>query len=395
MIKEDQNYILNVYKRIPIEIERGQGCYLFDQNNTPYLDMFGGIAVNSLGYQHEAIIEAFKQKDQYIHLSNYFASKPVVDLAKILVDHSFASKVFFTNSGTEAIEASIKLARKWGRSINPDKIEFIAIDKGFHGRSSGGMALTGKQIYHEMFSPILPGVKHIPINDIDALENVVSKNTCAIFIEYIQGEGGVYLLDFEYLKRIHELKNKYNFIIVADEIQTGLMRTGKPFAYMHYGLTPDLLTIAKSLGGGIPLGALLVSKNYENVFGFGDHGSTFGGNPLACALGVATLNVLFQSEFEAELNLKSTWFISELMRLKNAYPTIIKDVRGMGFMIGIEMDYDIESVKKAFLNANILINVTNQNVIRLLPPLVMSKQEIDRFIHTFELLLNNHFGASS
>jgi acetylornithine/N-succinyldiaminopimelate aminotransferase len=394
MIKNDQQYILNVYKRLPIEIKRGQGCYLFDQNETPFLDMFGGIAVNSLGYQHEAIQKAFDQKNQYIHLSNYFTSQPVIDLAKILVNHSFASKVFFTNSGTEAIEASIKLARKWGRSIDPEKIEFIAFHKGFHGRSSGGMALTGKQIYHDMFHPILPGVKHISLNNIKELENVVTHKTCAIFIEYIQGEGGIYTLDLEFIQRIYELKKEYNFMIIADEIQTGLMRTGKKFAYMHYGYVPDLLAIAKSLGGGLPLGALLVSKTYENVLTFGDHGSTFGGNPLACALGVATLNILFDQTFETNMRIKSNILFDQLLTLKQKYHSIINDVRGMGFMIGIEMNNNIEMVKNAFLESNILINITNQNVIRLLPPLVMSEDEIHLFIQTFSKLLENNFEVS-
>jgi predicted acetylornithine/succinylornithine family transaminase len=394
MIKNDQQYILNVYKRLPIEIKRGQGCYLYDQNETPFLDMFGGIAVNSLGYQHEAIQKAFDQKNNYIHLSNYFTSEPVIDLAKILVENSFASKVFFTNSGTEAIEASIKLARKWGRRIDPEKIELIAFHKGFHGRSSGGMALTGKQIYHDMFHPILPGVKHISINQIDELENVINHKTCAIFIEYIQGEGGIYTLDLEFIKRIYELKEVYHFMIIADEIQTGLMRTGKKFAYMHFGYVPDLMAVAKSLGGGLPLGALLVSKTFENVLTFGDHGSTFGGNPLACALGVATLNILFDPSFEVGVLIKSKILIDQLLTLKHKYNSIINDVRGMGLMIGIEMNFDIEKVKNAFLKSNILINITNQNVIRLLPPLVMTEDEILLFIQTFLILLENKFEVS-
>lgn len=392
MIKEDQKYILNVYKRMPVEIKKGDGCYLFDYNNTPFLDMFGGIAVNALGYNHPAIMDAFKQKDDYIHLSNFFVSQPVIDLAKLLVHNSFASKVFFSNSGTEAIEAAIKLARKWGKNISMDKVEFVAFHKGFHGRSSGGMALTGKSMYHEMFSPILPGVKHIEMNDIDALENVISHKTCAIFIEYIQGEGGVHSIDQKFLKKIYELKERFQFLVIADEIQTGLMRTGKLFAYMHYEYIPDLMTIAKSIGGGLPLGALLIKEEYENILSYGDHGSTFGGNPLACKLGVSVVNELLNESFIDNLNSNSTYLFQSLIMLKNQYPSLIHEIRGSGFMIGIEIKMNADLIKSKFLDSKILINITSQNVIRLLPPLIMVKKEIDQFINVFNRILEDQKG---
>ncbi|MFU8786786.1 MAG: aspartate aminotransferase family protein [Candidatus Izemoplasmataceae bacterium] len=385
MLAEDQNYIINTYQRSPIEIAYGKGSYLTDIQGNCYLDMFSGIAVNALGHQHPKINEVLvNQAKNYLHLSNVFTSPPVIGLAKRLVKNSFASKVFFANSGTEANEAALKLARKWGKTISENKTEILALHQAFHGRSSGGMALTGKAEYKTQFAPILPGITHIPRNDNRALKQAMHHNVCAIFLEMIQGEGGVQVLDQTYVDELVVLSKEYNVLIVVDEIQTGLMRTGKLFAYEHFGFEPDMVTLAKALGGGLPIGALLVNKSLENVFSYGDHGSTFGGNPLACALGEVVMDEILDGPFVKSMNDNMIFLFESLIAIKNTYPSSIIEVRGLGFMIGIEVGNLAPIYKERMLTKNILINVTNKTVIRLLPALNINRDEISHFIQTFK-----------
>ncbi|PKK93720.1 MAG: aspartate aminotransferase family protein [Tenericutes bacterium HGW-Tenericutes-6] len=383
----DQAYVLNTYKRLPLVIKKAKGSFLIDENNHKYLDMYAGIAVSSLGHQHPAIQKAIKtQMKKHLHLSNYFATHSTSALAKMLVEKSFASKVFFTNSGTEAIEASIKLVRKWGKSIHNDKIELIALDQSFHGRTIGGLSLTGQPKYQEAFKPLLPGIKHVKRNDITAIKSAINEHTCAIYLEMIQGESGVEPLSQDFVDALIELRKKHQFLIVVDEIQTGLLRTGKLFAYEHYGLVPDILTLAKSLGGGIPLGAMLVSKPLENVFVPGDHGSTFGGNPLATAMGLSTLEILSDPKMIASVTTKSNFLLGALLKLKETYP-FIHEVRGKGLMIGIDVGKHAKTIQDEALKRHVLLNVTNVSVIRLLPPLTISKAEIEMFLRVFEAIL--------
>lgn len=383
----DKAYVLNTYKRLPLVIKKAKGSFLYDDKNQKYLDMYAGIAVTSLGHQHPAIQKAIKvQMKKHLHLSNYFATPSTSELAKMLVEKSFASKVFFTNSGTEAIEASIKLVRKWGKSIQEDKIEMIALEESFHGRTLGGLSLTGQPKYQKAFSPLLSGIKHIKRNDMKALREAVTEKTCAIYLEMIQGESGIEPLSQAFINEVIELRKKHTFLVVVDEIQTGLLRTGKLFAYEHYGLVPDVLTLAKSLGGGIPLGAMLVSKPLENVLVPGDHGSTFGGNPLATAMGLRTIEILSDPKMIASVTSKSNFLMESLNQLKDNYP-IIKDIRGKGLMIGIDVGKHAKTIQDEALKKHVLLNVTNEHVIRLLPPLTISKDELNIFLRVFEAIL--------
>lgn len=387
ILTKDSAYVLHTYRRIPLEIKKAKGSYLYDVNGKKYLDMMAGIAVNSVGHVHPKVKRAIHQQlRKHMHLSNYFVSDIQNALAKILIEHSASSKVFFTNSGTEAIEASLKLARKYGKSIHPDKFEVVALKDAFHGRTLGGLSLTGQPKYQDAFQPLVPGIRHIGRNDIDALRNAVSEKTCAVFVELIQGESGIHALDQPFLDALSELREQYQFLIVADEVQTGLMRTGKMFAYQHTSLVPDVIALAKSLGGGLPLGAMLVTKRLENIFSPGDHGTTFGGNPVSCAAGYATLSIVTSSGFQNGLVSKSNFLFQRLNDLKAKYP-IIREIRGKGLMIGIEVDGDAEGIKAKALSKGLILNVTNQNVIRLLPPLTLSMKEIGYFLGIFEASL--------
>jgi predicted acetylornithine/succinylornithine family transaminase len=386
----DQKYILNLYARLPLVIKRGQGSFIYDENNTKYLDMFGGIAVNILGHNHRVIKKAIKEQGfKYLHVSNYFANKPSVELAQLLVEHTKLAQVFFSNSGTEAIEASIKFARKWGKQFSDSKTDLIALSDAFHGRTSGAMALTSKPEYKKQFAPLLPGIKHIVRNDIKQLNKTINANTCAIFLEMVQGEGGIHHLTKAYVKEILKLKKKYKFLIIVDEIQSGMMRTGKLFAYEYYKFKPDMVAVAKGLGGGLPLGATIINKDLAKLIVRGDHGTTFGGNPLSSALGLALTKEVLRPAFVKQMLSNATFMKLKLVRLKKKYPNIIKDVRGIGFMVGVDVGDKADLIKKAFFEKKVLINVTSKTVIRLLPAINISRGEIRLFLKTFDKILAN------
>ena len=382
--KRDQLYVLNTYKRIDLEIKKAHGSYLIDKNGHKYLDMYAGIAVNSLGHQHKRINHAIKkQMKRHLHLSNYFVSKPSVDLAECLVKNSFASKVFFTNSGTEAIEATLKIARKYGKSIHPDKTELIALHQSFHGRTLGALSLTGQTKYQDHFGPLIPQVIHIERNNIKELRQQVSSKTCGIYLEMIQGEGGIEPLTESFIQEVMKLTQSYDVLVIVDEIQTGLLRTGKLFAYQYTPLKPDLMTLAKSLGGGLPLGAVLVSEKLSHVLKLGDHGTTFGGNPLACAAGYEVLKVLTHEVFIKDVNEKSNYLFKELESIKKDN-SFIRDIRGRGMMIGIDVGTYAQKIQEEAFKHKLLLNVTNQSVIRLLPPLNITYASIKQFLKVFE-----------
>jgi acetylornithine/N-succinyldiaminopimelate aminotransferase len=371
-----------------LEIVKGEGSYLIDKDGNRYLDLVSGLSVNALGYQNEAIKDAIeKQMNQYLHLSNYFISEPVVKLAKLLVHHSFASKVFFSNSGTEANEAALKLARKYGSEKHPDKIEVLTFTNSFHGRTYGGLSLTGQSKYQSIFKPIVPGIEHVRFNDIEDLIEHVNPNTCAFFLELIQGEGGVHEVSQEFMDILVRLAKEYDFLIIVDDIQAGMGRTGDLFSYEKLNFTPDLLTIAKSLGGGIPLGAMLVSKRLENIFLAGQHGSTFGGNPLACRVGAVVLETIIQPEFQKSVKAKGFYFKKSIEELMVKYPHIMKEVRGRGLMIGFDVGEYANRIKALALRKGLILNSTNQTVIRLLPPLTISYEEIDEFLIGLDQIL--------
>ena len=389
LIDQDCASILNLYQRLPIHIVRGEGSLLYDDEGQAYLDLFSGIAVNNLGHGHPAIKDAIHhQIEKHMHLSNYFASEPVINLAETLVKHSFASKVFFSNSGTEAIEAAIKLARKYGLSKDSNKTELLSFEGSFHGRSTGGMTLTGQTRYKEAFKPNLPNVSHVQFDDVVDLNRKVSDHTCAFFIEIIQGEGGVTEVSSSFMDELIRLSKKHDFLIIVDEIQTGLGRAGDLFAYEKYDFTPHALTLAKSLGGGLPLGALLVAPELEHILVPGDHGSTFGGNPVSCAAGNAVLSIITSDGFLDEVRKKSAYLLNRLSELSRRYPHHIKEVRGRGLIIGVEMHHDYATkIKDEALKHHLLLNVTHGNVLRLLPALNIRQDELDSFLDILEICI--------
>ena len=388
LIVEDEKYLLNVYNRMDIEIVKGEDSYLFDSEGNKFLDMFSGIAVNGLGQNQNKIKKRIKEQlDDYIHISNYFASKPVVELAQLLVENTFADKVFFGNSGSEANEAALKLARLYGKNIAEDKTEFLASTDAFHGRTMGSLSLTGRLKYRNKFSPLVPGMAHFEFNDANDLRKKVSDKTAGVFIEIIQGEAGVHELSQEFIDNLCQLSDEYNFLIIVDEIQSGMGRSGDFLALEKFDFEPDLVTLAKSLGGGLPLGALLVNKNLEDVFGFGDHGSTFGGNPLACAAGSEVVKTITDADFQKELKEKSEFLLEKLNDLQKKYPAIITEIRGRGMMIGLETGEYGKSIKKKARAKNLLLNLTDDTVIRLLPPLNITKGELNEFLEIFREIM--------
>ncbi len=386
--ENDKKYILNLYNRLNLEVERAEGVYLYDKDNNKYLDMYSGISVNNLGYD-KGIAKAIKnQVDKYIHLSNYFVSEPTVNLAKLLVDNSFASKVYFSNSGTEANEGALKLCRKYGRSINEDKVEILSALNSFHGRTCGGLTLTGQEKYQKDFKPLLSGVNYFEFNNIESLRKCVSENTCAVFLEVIQGEGGIVEVSQEFINEVVKLSKIYDFLIVIDEIQTGIGRSGDLFAFEKYNFTPDVVTLAKSIGGGLPLGAILVSERLEEILKIGDHGSTFGGNPVACAAGEFVLDKVVNTNLLDEVREKSKYILDELQKLKKDFPTLVKEIRGRGMMIGVDVGENAVAIRDNAMENNLLLNVTNKTVIRLLPPLCISYNEINEFLEKFRDILS-------
>lgn len=389
LYEDDKNYVLNTYNRLNLQIERGEGSYIYDIKGNRYLDMYSGISVNNLGHDKGIVEAIIKQASKYIHLSNYFVSEPVVNLAKLFVENTFASKVFFTNSGAESNEAAIKLCRKYGKSINENKYEILSAYNSFHGRTNGGLTLTGQEKYQNDFKPLMPGVSYFEYNNIKSLREKVSYNTCAVFLEVIQGEGGIREASKEFMNDLMKLSEEYKFLIVIDEIQTGMGRTGDLFAYEKYNFEPDIVTISKSVGGGIPLGAMLVCKDIENILTQGDHGSTFGGNPVACAAGEYIMDKLVNTNLCDEVKVKGEFILKEINKLKQKYPEVIKEVRGRGLMIGIEVGEYANKIKAVAQDKKLLLNSTSKTVIRLLPSLCISNDEIEEFLNIFENVLED------
>jgi acetylornithine/succinyldiaminopimelate/putrescine aminotransferase len=325
------------------------------------------------------------QIKKYIHLSNYYLNEPQIELAEKLIELSGLSKIFFSNSGTEAVEASLKLIRKY---YGPDK-KIISFSNAFHGRTYGSLSLGGKEKYKENFVPLLNNIIQLGFNDIEQIENNVDENTAAVYLEFIQGEGGIRIASEQFVKKISELKNNYVFALIADEVQSGIGRTGKPFAFNYFDVEPDLIIIAKAIGGGLPLGALITNEKFSNVFQPGDHGSTFGGNPVSCAAGIAVIKEIFENGLIKNVAKLGNYFLSELNEIKDKYPDIIQDTRGFGFMIGIELNSPCNQIVNEFREKKILVNCTSENVIRILPPLISTKDNIDYFLNTFVEILKN------
>ncbi|MBN1279416.1 MAG: aspartate aminotransferase family protein [Chlorobiaceae bacterium] len=376
------------YSRLPLAITHGEGCWLISEDGTRYLDMISGIGVNALGYGDKRLLQAITdQASRLIHASNLYLLKPQFDLASRLIAISGLSKVFFANSGTEAIEAAIKLSRKRAAmSGRNEKKEILSLTNCFHGRTYGAMSLTAKAKYTEGFDPLLPETGMIGFNDIADLEATISDKTAAVFIEPIQGEGGIHALSAAFIEKLTELRQKFDFLIVADEIQAGCGRTGKFFSYMHLGLKPDLVCLAKPLGGGLPLAAVIGNDMMADVFSYGNHGTTFGGNPVACAAGLAMIDAIYADGLMDNAINTGNAIQTALQQLASRHPQIL-DIRQFGLMIGITVDKEAKVYVDKALQKQVLINATSQNVIRLLPPLTIGKEEVQRCITVLDEIL--------
>ncbi len=389
-IEESNKYLMNTYNRAPINMRKGRGLKVWDAGGREYLDFVAGIAVNCLGHCHPKVVIAIqKQAQRLLHVSNLYHIEPQTVLAKHLVENSFADKAFFCNSGAEAVEGAIKLARKYAKEhMAPEKHEIITAYGSFHGRTFAALTATGQENLQKGFEPLLPGFRHVPFNDIEALRKAVNERTCAIMLEPIQGEGGVKVPAEDYFKKVRELCDSHNILLILDEIQTGMGRTGKLFAYEHFDIKPDIMTLAKGLGGGIAIGAVLARDAIASSFQPGTHGSTFGGNPLACAAGIATIETLLEDGFILEnCSRIGKYFFNKLRVLKKDFSSSIIDVRGLGLMIGLELTMPGGPIVEACVKRGILINCTSGSVLRFTPPLIVVEKEIDQLIDTLEDIL--------
>jgi acetylornithine/N-succinyldiaminopimelate aminotransferase len=384
LIDKDKELFLQVYNRIPVNISHGKGVFLFDKNGDKYLDFFSGLGVNALGYSHPRIVDAVSsQISRFAHLSNNFLTDIQIEFTSLLLQYSGMSKAFLTNSGTEAIEGAIKLIRK---HKGPDA-KIFSLSNSFHGRTYGAVTLTAKDKYQKGFEPLLPNIDYIKFNDLHDLQSKVNDTTAAIFLEFIQGEGGINIVSDQFASLLSELKSKYNFVLVADAIQCGIGRTGKPFSFNYYNIQPDIICTAKAIGGGLPLGAFLTAPYLDNIFELGKHGTTFGGNPLSCAAGKVVLEEVFQNGLMQQVYNNGSHFIEQLEHLKRLFPDLIKEVRGRGYMIGVEFFYPCKNIVRNLLEKKVLSNCTNENVLRILPPLIADESHIEIFIQTLKEVL--------
>jgi predicted acetylornithine/succinylornithine family transaminase len=379
VMEMDSAYVMHTVRRQPLVLVRGEGARVWDAEGKEYLDFLAGIAVNGLGHAHPRLVESIRnQAGKLMHVSNlyYIPEQPL--LAKKLVELSGLGKAFFCNSGAEANETAIKLARKWSyKTHGEDKYEIITALKSFHGRTMGAITATGQPKYHKGFSPMLPGFKYVPYNDISALEEAVGPNTAAIMLEPVQGESGVHPASLEYMKRVRNLCDEKGILLILDEVQTGLGRTGKWFGFDHYGIKPDIMSLAKTLGGGFPIGACVATSSVADAFEPGDHASTFGGNPLACAAALTTLQVMEDEDLIGNAARVGSYFKSALNGIK-AKTGAVADVRGLGLMLGMELSGgNAQQVAAECLKRGLIINPIGLDVIRFLPPLMIGEADVD------------------
>jgi acetylornithine/N-succinyldiaminopimelate aminotransferase len=392
LLEKEHQYFFQTYKRLTLDIVRGDGCYLYDRDGKQYVDLFGGLAVNALGYNHPRVNAAIvEQVGRYIHLSNFYAQEPQIRLAEKLLQVSGYKKLFFSNSGTEAIEGAVKLARKWGRKHG--KRILFGLSNSFHGRTMGALSLTERPKYRDGYEPFLPNVSHIPYNDVEALRKCVDDETLGVVLEFIQGEGGVFTVSPEFASALRELRDRHGFLIVADEIQCGLGRTGKFFGFEHFDVRPDIVVVAKPIGGGLPLGAFLGNDRVADVFTYGVHGTTFGGNPVACAAGLAVLEEIVDRGAMKQASETGEYLRAELASLQREIPSVIHEVRGFGCMLGIEVKGDGQPAVDELQRRGFLVNCTNTNVLRLLPPYNIPRVECDRFLVQLRDVLSGMFNS--
>ncbi|WP_114749513.1 aspartate aminotransferase family protein [Pleomorphovibrio marinus] len=383
--EEDKKNYLPTFKRFPLAFIKGKGSRLWDANGKEYIDMLAGIAVNNVGHCHPAVVKAIQdQAAELIHVSNFFVSPPQVALSKLLVDTSKLQHVFLTNSGAESVEGAIKVARKYAfKQQRGGKI--ISMHNSFHGRTLATIA-TGQEKYQRGFGPIPTGFVQVPFNDLEAVRKQISNDVAAVILEPIQGEGGIRPAELEYLKAIRELCDKENVLLIFDEIQCGIGRTGHLFAKDHYQIQPDIMTLAKGLGGGTPIGAFLCNKKVGDAIDFGDHGTTFGGNPLTSAAALATLKVIEEEKLLHEATVKGKYLTDELNKMKSKFP-MIQEVRGLGLMLGVQMDRPAAPIVMGLMEEGVIANATAESVLRLVPPLNIPKEDLSLVMQKLEKVL--------
>lgn len=388
IIKKADTFITATYKRLPIVLTRGEGCTLWDESGKAYLDFVAGIAVCNLGHAHPAVTRAVaEQAGRLVHVSNLFYTEPQADVAALLVANSFADRVFFCNSGAEANEAAIKLARKYFyEKSDSDRYRIIAMEKSFHGRTMATLSATGQEKIRKGYDPVLGGFDFVPFNDITSLKAKLNRRTAAVLLEPIQGEGGVRCPKAGYLEAVRALCDKTGTLLIFDEIQTGMGRTGKLFAYEHFGIEPDIMTLAKALANGLPMGAMLAREQMAEAFGPGSHATTFGGTPLVTAASRAVLRLMLENDIPETCRQTGAYFFDMLLRLKERHP-IIEEVRGLGLLLGLKLAVDAEPVVLACLERGFLINWVQGDILRFVPPLIVTTQEIDRLIDCLEDVL--------
>ncbi len=387
-IDKADKYIMKTYGRYPLVPVKGEGCYLWDADGRKYLDFLAGVAVNNLGHCHPKVVAALrKQAGELIHCSNFYHIPQQIELAELLCSHSFADRAFFCNSGAEANEAAIKLARKYSREkFGADRYEIITALSSFHGRTMATVSATGQEKVQRFFDPLLHGFKHVPFNDAEALRKAVSASTCSVMLEPIQGEGGIVVPSEEYMREVRKICDENKLILIFDEVQVGIGRTGKLFAHEHFGIAPDIMTLAKALAGGAPIGTMLAREEIAGSFSPGTHGSTFGGNPLVTAAGIAAIRAVLDEGILDNAVEMGKYLTDRLESLKARFP-FITEVRGIGLMIGMELAIPGADIVKEALTQGLLLNVAQDRVLRFLPPLIVKEKEIDEMAGILEGIL--------
>ena len=389
VVKDEGQYILQTYGRPEFVLERGNGVYLFDTDGNRYLDFVSGLAVNALGYGDYDVLKAIEeQAGKLMHVSNLYHTIPSVKLAKMLVENSFADRVFFCNSGTESWEATLKFCRKWGNTTHDKpKNRLIAFNDSFHGRTYGSISTTGQPKYHQGFEPLLPGIDFADFNDLTSVEKLVTDETCAILVEPLQAEGGIHAAEPEFLQGLRALCDEREMLLVFDEIQVGCGRLGSLWAHQQYGVEPDIMTLAKALGGGLPIGVALLRQKVADAIAAGDHAATFGANPVACAAAVTVFGKLLEDGFIDSVREKGEYLIGRLEKLQERWPEHITGVRGKGLIAGAVTVRPAADYLAAFRERDILVATAGADVVRFLPPLIVEKDRIDEVVDVFDEIL--------
>lgn len=386
--------VMSTYGRWPVAMVRGQGSWLWDADGRAYLDFAAGIAVTILGHSHPEVAEAIaEQARTLIHCSNLFHIPQQVELARWLADHSALDQVFFCNSGAEANEAAIKLARRWAYATGrEERREIVALEHSFHGRTLGALTATGQKKYQEGFGPLVPGIRHVASGEIGLLEEALDGGVCAVMLELVQGEAGVIPLSPSYVQQVRRLCDERGILLIVDEVQTGMGRTGTLFAYEQYGIEPDMMTLAKGLANGVPVGAMLAKRKVAEAFGPGTHGSTFGGNPLAMRAALATVSVLERERLWERAAERGAYLRRRLEQALGDHPRV-REIRGLGLMLGVVLDGPAAPVAEACLHEGLLVTVAGGNTIRLLPPLIVSEEEMDTGVSRLAAALGRAYPA--